>query len=428
MEDKMEMRDEVEVVKVEEQPKEVEEVSTEETPTPNPEAELKAEKLEFAKKFVTIYKYAFDQASKELEGKALKDRFETVEKSLRRYRKNEEEAITALDKEVAELKIKYTQAAKNFENMAAEEFDPSRYDRDVLPIEQEFMIKAKKLESKRAQLQGIRMLTTKMFAKDKSAIPSIIHSYAILKCIRILTEVVKNNPIKIDNDNSEEVKAVLEFVNTAKEIAADTKFTIPVMNEAGNISLQGYIDYFKDIVETTVDKNATRARESKDLSFKMIKDVCDKHNIKVLAPEGDMSGAEYELVMMHNRIKMLEECIRVQDRPVKNYDDTMTTPITKEELPEILEYLKAASLFLNGDITSLMDEKMLEELPFRTNGLITLYRTVLPGLAGFTYNHYIKDMPDDSITVTKEQWFMMLTWLLLSTSVIDTIPTLVLML
>lgn len=402
---------------------EIKEEVTTDTPTPVEEEKApfvsKPEKEELSKLFVEVFSTCYEEIDKVLEGKALRTKFEQIENSLRKYRRKEEELIKVVETKADLAKIAYEEAAKKFEQQALEELDPTKYETDVAPVEAEYVSLKRYYESKIKHLQSIKALTTKMFAREKSLIPSIKHAQAMLMSLMILRGYLMKGELEIVNadkpESVEKIKAAVENIFKHKALLGDFADRMP--------SLEEFTAYFNEITECSVDKSATRAKEGKEASFEMLNSICKELGIEV--PEPDMSAdidpREVELIKVQNQLKVLEEGIR--KNKVKQADGTYKD-VPKAMLPKIMECLRASSLFLNGDIMSLMDEKTIAEMPFRTTGLSVFYNTCLPGVATQLY----KDMNTEERPVPEYLWKMSVSWLFISCCVIDTIPTILLML
>lgn len=378
----------------------------------------KAEKDELTKLFVDIFGTCYEEIDKYLEGKALRTKFEQIETSLRKYRKKEEALIKTIEAKADAARIAYENAAKKFEQQALEELDPTKYETDVAPVEAEYVSLKRYYESKIKHLQSIKALTTKMFAREKSLIPSIKHAQAILMSLMIFRGYLMKGELEIVNAESasvEKIKSAVEKIFKHKALLGDFADRMP--------SLEEFTAYFNEITECSVDKSATRAKEGKEASFTMLNEICKELGIEI--PEPDMSAdidpREVELIKVQNQLKVIEEGVR--KNKVKQADGTYKD-VPKAMLPKIMECLRASSLFLNGDIMSLMDEKTIAEMPFRTTGLSVFYNTCLPGVATQLY----KDMNTEERPVPEHLWKMTVSWLFISCCVIDTIPTLLLML
>lgn len=378
--------------------------------------EVKENKKRLAEDIVKIYTICYKHMDKTLEGKSLKKKFEQIETSLRKYRKKAEESLKSFEERLAKTKIKYDEAVENFEKEALEKLDPTRYETDVAPVELEYLQLKKYCESKAIHVQNIRHLTTKMFAREKTVIPTIKHSQAILLSLLILKSYMLDGTLEFRNvDNEEDVKTINEAVASIMEnpalVGEFTEFP----------SMEDFIKYFNNMTECKVDKSANKAKEGKEQAFRLLKSICEDNQIIIPEPEAveGVSEQELELIKIQNQIKVISEAVR--KGRVKNPDGTISE-IPKSELPKIMECIRAASLFLNGDVMALMDEKMLSQLPFREQGLSVFYNTCLKGLS----EQLVKDRLEDP-NYSELKWKMLVSWTFLSTSVVDTIPTMLLM-
>lgn len=389
----------------------VENVTPEVKPDP-----YKEDKEKLTNEIVKIFTICYRNVEKSLEGKALRNKFETIEQTLRKYRKREEENLSKIQAELDNALIEYKTAADEFEKMALEELDPTRYETNVAPKEARYAGLKRLYETKHVHIQSIKNLCTKMFARDKSIIPTLRHGQAVLLTMLIIRTYLLNGELDLRNtDNEEDVKTITDAVKNIVESPA------LVGDFEALPELETFIEYFNSVAECSVDKSANRAKEGKDASFDLINKICTKYEIQTIAPEktDKMTDMEVEIIDFQNKLKLLSEAIK--GKPIHNPDGTYSKPIPKSEYANIIDATRTAGLFLNGGALSLLDDVTINQLPFRAQGLQTFYRALTRGFAKSLY----KDLEEK---VPEYKWDMIVSWTLLSTSIVDHIPTLLLLL
>lgn len=383
---------------------------------PRKETTDKENKIELAKEFVKLFSICFKFASSALQGKALKEKFEIVENSLRKYEKKESENLKTLEEKVNTLREQYKAAARKFEAEAMTKLDPSLYDKEVAPIEQEYLVYKKHWETKIAHVQNIKMLKTRAFAREKSLIPTLQHSQAIITLVLIFRSYLVNGTLEIVYDEKD-VETVKEIETTLSKIF-ESKY---LKGEFTDIpTLDQFIEYFSDIVETQVDKAFVKAKVGKDNAFGLIDKLVEELHLPVIPTDfqGDIDPKEVEIIELQNKLKLLEEVVRTEK--YKNEKGEIVA-LPKSTKATIVEATRACALFINGGVLSMLDEEMLKGLQFKEQGLANFYKVALPHVAGQLYAN------EDMSKVDKTTWYMVVSWLFLSTSVVDTIPTLLLM-
>ena len=363
-------------------------------------------KKELVKDICELYGLCYKFSEEQLQGRNLKEKFEQLEQNLRKYRNVQEAALEKIKARRDEVKRKYEKAAKEFENMSLEVMDPSKYDSDVAPLESEYLALENFCNNKQKQIQGVKHITTKLFAKDKTQIPSIIHAQSILMCVRILQKVydiIKTNS-EVDFSDAE------NHITIAKKILENPAIVGDITAES---DIETIVSYFTNVAQHSVDKQASISRESKKISFNIIDKICTELGIVTLEPIEEVEEVEKELMIKANQLKALETVLR--GTKVKNPDGTFCSlPDTKQK-GLIIDAMKHASIFLS-DVSNIMDEKFLEQLPFKHDSIVSSYKDTVEKLSKTVFGEEVD-------TVFRRQ---LVAWVLYSTSVIDKIPLLLL--
>lgn len=364
-------------------------------------------KKELLKDIIELYGSCYKFSENQLkDNKVLRSKFEQLEKNLRKYRSVQEGALEKVRAKRDELKVKFDKAVKEFENQAIETLDPTKYDSDVAPIENEYLNTVAFCESKLKHIQGVKHITTKLFARDKSQIPSMIHAQSILMCIRILEnvhEMMTKQNVTDFSGAEDYIKIGARILNSPAligDITADT-------------DIEKIVEYFLPISQHTVDKQASVSRDSRDVSFKIIDKVCEELKINVLEPTEEMPEEEARLLVKANQLKSLDTVLR--GTKVKNSDGTFSELPNKDQKAMIIEAMKQASIFLS-DVSALMSEEFINQLPFKHDGIAVTYKDAVDKVSKAIFG-------EECDPVFRRQ---AVAWILYSTSVIDKIPLLIL--
>ena len=364
-------------------------------------------KKELIKDICELYGICYSFSKDQLQGKALKSKFEQLESNLRKYRNVQEAALDKIRAKKNDVKAKLDKVKREFEIASLDKLDPSRLEKEVLPLEDEYISIDNFCTQKQRQIQGIKHITTKLFAKDKNQIPSIIHAQAVLMCVRILQkvhELMTKENVTDFTDSDKYISLGYKILQNHSIIGSITK----------DSSIDDIITYFMPVAQHSIDKQANISRESKDVTFKIIDKVCEELNIISLEPSDDsITGLERELMVKANQLKSLETVLR--GTKVKNPDGTFSSTPTGSQKSTIMEAMKHASLFLS-DASALIDENFIDQLPFRHDMIGSSYKDTVEKFSKTVFG-------EDCDPVFRRQ---VVAWVLYSTSIVDKISLLTL--
>lgn len=326
-----------------------------------------------------VYGICFHFSKEFLEGSTLKNKFESVEKHIKKIRANHENKLKMLDEKLAAAEKAYRQAVKKFENTSVEDFVPDMYDRDIAPLEDEYNRYLRLANNTRKFVQTMRHLGSGMFAKDKKYIPALIHAHTIYLTLKSIFSFVYNDS-RVGAWDVETTERLNNALNTIKDNLNTVYGSMPV-----DSTIESIVEFLYPVAEHSSDKAATKSRIGKEESFKCIDDVCEKYGIEVVVPELKTSEdpaeqeaykMEHDLLIKSNQLKALGELIKC--KPARKLDGTFTDyPKTKSEAKEIAESCRMASLYLS-DITMLMSEKFMAQLPFRRDSIKAVFVREVP--------------------------------------------------
>lgn len=366
------------------------------------------ERKKLVESILAVYKYCFDFSKQFLVGQELKNKYETVEKTMRHYRKIQENKLELVKKKLVVAEEEYKKAVREFEQMSLEELDPSKYDDLVAPKETEYQSLVNISNHLISIIQNVRMLTSKIFAKEKSQAMSIVHAHAIYLTLKVISSYIKDGHVEINDETfTNDIIPSLEYI---KSNYAD------IFEDFNNATttIDDIVDLLHPIAEHSADQEAARSRKSKDMAFSAINKICEEYGVEVIKPENNVEGNDYEADVLYaaNQTKALVQLTKC--KPVKNADGTYSKyPKSNTEVAHIITAINEAKFFLSG-ITTIMSEEFISKLPIRDDSIRNVYMRDVTRLSKVIFG---KD--DTALNILTAH-------ILMSLIIVDQIPTLML--
>lgn len=377
--------------------------------TPDIESVVEDGRKKIVESILAVYKYCFEFSKGFLVGQELKTKYETVEKTMRRYRKAQESKLDVVRKKLGVSEAEYRKAVKIFEQLSLEELDPSKYDDIVAPKEAEYQSLVNISNHLSNIIQNVKMLTSKIFAKEKSQTMSIIHAHAIYLTLKIISSYIENGQVNIDDEKfTTDVLPGLEFIkNNHVSVFGDFNKDTPI---------DTIVDFLHPIAEHSADQEAAKSRKGKDMAFSVINNICETYGVEVIKPEKvEGNETEYDVLYAANQAKALG--VLAKGKPVKNPDGTYSRyPKNDREIASIVNAIAEARFFLSG-ITTIMSEEFISKLPIRDDSIRSIYTRDVDRLTKVVFNSNV-----DDTTVLK----LLVSHILMSLIIVDQIPTLML--
>lgn len=342
---------------------------------------------------VKIYGKCFNFSKDLLVGKELKNKFETVEKTIKTKRRNYEIKLEEIKKLVIETEKEYKKAVAEFENQAIEQLDPTKYDTIVAPVEEKYNRLFQAQNHFSTIVQGLKMEATSLFAKDKKMIPTLVHAHAIFLTLKIIVGGL-NGDINTTSTNELDV-----YFNECLKNIRDNK---EYFTENEELNIDNMVDLLYPVAQHSVDLSGVRARDMKKESFKIIDDFCEKYNIEYIKPdvnENDTNDKklEKELLTKANQIKALQTVVK--NKTVKNPDGSYTKlAVTDLEIQDLMYGIREAQYSMNG--LGLMDENFINNLPFRRDTIRNLLLGDIPRVTKILFNDKVDNLEHITIVST----------------------------
>lgn len=400
-----------------------------ETPTPEviemPQTEMQEvtpERKELIKNIIDVYQQCFEFSKGYLEGKNLRTRFETVEKTARLYKKNEEKSLEHFRSLLEKAENEFKLAVKEFEAKAEVELDPTSYDTIVLDKEIERDRLNRIVNNKITVIQGLRNKITSLFARDKKLIPSLIHSQAMVLTLHLIHGSIKEEDgHPIVGELTEKTIKALEYI---KEHITDCMGNLTKESEIDDI-----VEFLAPISEHSVDRSASISRSYKDALFEYLEKTCTERNIQIIKPDDFETNQEAQILYATNQLKALKRLL--SGGTVVNPDGSLATKFQNvRERDEVLANIQGAGFIFTG-VTSIMEKSFIDGLPFRKDSIKANFISDIDRINTLlTRNHYYKDTKVETKDIDKDLLFrnkMITSTILLSLTTVDQIPMTILM-